>query len=612
MTSSSLSSVENANTAQQAWDALVALGLDVGGRDADLKQLIHTSLTTKYSDPSAVTFHGALQAATLEQFVRAFFATTQPYINMLKDILSMFEKACASTGPDSWRLGWDGEGIDELQHFRKWKDELVEKAGYIDCPALTWRNASDLTQLMGAAPSVSLQYRALREGNLRTTPAAVSDWVYNWWHSFPSSLPDLTPPSDAPVWMIDIWNCLQRAMSELEDRELDRQTCRSLALAKSHSHDKLDAFSVDTLCHLESDLWLLMLVVGYASLLEKPADQQAINANIADFFSSIPKASFLKSSTTEAMSAYLSLPIWGRRHEFYAAWIASQLLHACDGHDVTVHHENGKITLPFKETEVADIKVASGTVRLTAEKRIALPDGTKAKGKGRVGNVQPDFSFWSNGGAVDISPLVVEVKHYKKAARLPWMGVLEDYANAHPVAHVVLANYGPGGTALAGLPEELQARCKIIGDLRPGNREAIDSLRASVLLAVGAPVSATRTLLLADISGSTTLSQSNLRTLLRTLTTQWVANHVAAADVNDLAVLPVGEESINSISSQIKNAETRFNEIIDLHLSCFDQVIFITDDDGKRDIDAVRFNVTMQPISLTNVHVLCVSKLVRL
>ena len=77
------------------------------------------------------------------------------------------------------------------------------------------------------------------------------------------------------------------------------------------------------------------------------------------------------------------------------------------------------------------MKDVAPPIRLIGERRSTL---SSPLGEGRKNGAQPDYGLWSNDAELERCILVVEVKHYAKAARRKFHEVVVDYATAHPFA----------------------------------------------------------------------------------------------------------------------------------------------------------------------------------
>jgi len=93
-------------SAAEAWKALQSHGLEMTGRDGDLVDLLHKALLDDPDKMANVSFDDAVAVASLERFIRAFFYSATPYVDMLKDILAWFERADAKRSAHEWKLAW--------------------------------------------------------------------------------------------------------------------------------------------------------------------------------------------------------------------------------------------------------------------------------------------------------------------------------------------------------------------------------------------------------------------------------------------------------------------------------------------------------------------------
>jgi hypothetical protein len=176
------------------------------------------------------------------------------------------------------------------------------------------------------------------------------------------------------------------------------------------------------------------------------------------------------------------LPVWKERHSLYAVWIVTEIINGCYGHDVILHHDNGTVTFAFTKTLVATIATAEPPRHLYSERRVPLPNPV---GDHKLKGAQPDYSLWRSVGDSERCDLVVEVKHYKRAARRLFSNVMTNYANARPVALVELASHGPIGDPAKGVDPQISDRFRPLAQLTPQNACSRRALRALVRSAVG-------------------------------------------------------------------------------------------------------------------------------
>ena len=104
---------------------------------------------------------------------------------------------------------------------------------------------------------------------------------------------------------------------------------------------------------------------------------------------------------------------------------------------------------------------------------------TNPSGKGRVGNIQPNYRLFYSGDyyAPDKHLAAIEVKQYKRPARGSFSYAVNDYAQGLPGANVFLVNYGPMSKSLKLINPE---RCSPMGQILPASAETarfIDLLR---------------------------------------------------------------------------------------------------------------------------------------
>lgn len=165
------------------------------------------------------------------------------------------------------------------------------------------------------------------------------------------------------------------------------------------------------------------------------------------------------------MEDLLRLPIWTKRSELYAVWVATEIVAALNPHQVRLHHNEGRLDFAFRETLLASVLTARPLVSLYGEKRSPLsPD---ARSTVRSEGVQPDYGLWRAGNAhPDSCLLAIECKHYKKSGGAAFTEVLSDYAHSLRFAKIYLVSHGPIGDVSAALPHSVSSRCFTIPYLR--------------------------------------------------------------------------------------------------------------------------------------------------
>lgn len=161
-------------------------------------------------------------------------------------------------------------------------------------------------------------------------------------------------------------------------------------------------------------------------------------------------SSFWETEACEAESALesvLSLPMWGKRHELYSAWVVCVIAVAFRGQHLKFEVVNGRLSFPFRATKIASFKDRVGPVELWAEVR-SPASGELAHGRKR--GVQPDYRFLRPGQVSSDTDMAIEVKHYRRAAATRHGDTAKDYARALPRARVTIVAHGPIGNTAAG------------------------------------------------------------------------------------------------------------------------------------------------------------------
>jgi hypothetical protein len=357
------------------------------------------------------------------------------------------------------------------------------------------------------------------------------------------------------------------------------------------AHDKEDALSIRTIAQNETDFWLGTLVARLARAQTlPPAHKRDLGKRLQEALARYPRKKFGARIKIANLQSYLSLPIWQKRHELYAVWIATEILNALPDHICEIHHDNGKIVFAFRETLVATVKSAWPRVRVISERRARLDNPV---GKGRTGNVQPDYGLWRTEGSVETCGLVIEVKHYKRSASLSFGHALTDYARAFPKAEVYLVNHGPIGDATSDVPHQLSNRCHTIKHLIVPHQAARDELREAVRKYVGDPVAweseitgagkrsskKALTVLAIDVSPSMSgyLGQPEFFEIVRSIAGGGCAT-AALIDVQVRKIVPLDKlpEAVTSTHGSATNLAEPVREL----LGNFERVLLITDEEG--------------------------------
>lgn len=551
-------------TGLDAWNELACCGLEPDGRDVDFASALRRTL-----DARAPSLEDALINCTTESFVRAFLATAEPYVQMLSGILRMFKLAGAKYGPAHWQIAFDGY-IAEVEHFKQWERIFSSIGTQLEYPALTQRGWWGLMDRLRVSPVIE------RRGDSRD-----SFWdVQQAWTSLPEPKPDSEP------WMSDLSAIVDRSQQVLAEAGLNLITAREGTWHCEYDPDG-DGFELNRLRSLQHDFQVSQLIAAYEVLWADQDVQRKVSNDVGTYLKAFPRQAYWSKAAAGELRPFLDLPVWQKRHEFYAAWVASEQIDVLRDAGIKVHSQNKTITFPFRETCVATLQDEG--LALISERRSPLDNPI---GSGRTGSVQPDYGWWrSQVAGPEFCSLVVEVKHYKKAAHGKWVDVLTDYARAHPDAEVVLANYGPAGHAEASVAEELRSRCHVIGDLRPNSLTAIKRFRDIVALQLKRQLTVKRVIVL-DVSPSMKISHRRIAPALQELAITHGCSEIFAADdeiVKRLAATTLLDQELMALPRE--RAEVLCGPLL-IALKSHDAVLLVSDDTGCSSISGDKRFVT--------------------
>lgn len=506
--------------AMTAWESFRRIGgLDLADRDADLEK----ELLIRLGQPQALTLDDALRRATTDDLVRALFAAISPFVEMFRDTLDFFKAASARVGRQQWEISIDDEHLD-LKEFEQFFASVSEIKGKLEVPDFDPEDAFNLLRCFPDLPTDKGLFAESPTGD----PEA-DRWLADYRQGAFPDLPDSLRSKKLTGGLEDFRRVLMARLSILRAAFGDRAILKA---SYDWTQSIPDAYHPMTVGQQESDYWAgsafthLHHFARFGSIETDHADAQLVamlagQRRFLDYTASIKQ-----------LERILSLPVWRKRHELYAVWIATVIVGALPDHEVELHQEEGRILFAFKETEVARVVTSSPERRLIAERRTQLANPV---GHGRVGAVQPDFGIWIKTQTGDTCRLVVEVKHYKREKTSAFKDVLADYARAHPDAQVALVNHGPLSYLANEIADRrLADRCHTIGTLTSRNKLARESLARLVRAAVGAPIrrrpgSAS---FLVDVSGS-------MDRLLRKEVLQVAAVYAARAGVTEVALVDV-------------------------------------------------------------------------
>lgn len=570
-----------------AWEALREHGgLEPEGRDCELLDSLRV-----YLSPSAPNLEAALRCASMRAFLEGLFLMVQPFVEMFRDILLFFETAGATDGRQQLNLQVDEVDLD-LDHFRRFLKLWNEVEADLMAPLVDQETAWLLPKLTRDLPEME---GAHGFGDQLTGIRDVDQWLTAYragrYEPFPQTL--------LPTNVLEGYAAIAAVAVAAQSIIMQRTTLKEELIAPwreiGFQGDGSHALTPLSIAQNETDYWLGTIVMCLASLPRISTDaRKAIASELEHELQRFPLAKFTARVNVTDLLSVLSLPIWNKRHELYAVWIATQIIDAIREHDLEIHHDNGRIVFAFRETTVATIRSAFPQVRLISERRVPL---LSPIGKGRTGNVQPDYGLWRSVARGETCGLVVEVKHYKRSARRSFSEVLTDYAHAFADAKILLVNYGPIGSITPHLPRDVSARCNTIQFLTPENVTARDKLSKAVRDYVGTsrtqfPVD--ETIIAVDVSPSMMpyVRSFGFEAILRDLA-GGAAGDIALIDTKIRTIIPLRDIAVTI--EGITGDGTALSAPTAELLQKYKRVVVVTDADGARDLVGLSVRVIDSP-----------------
>lgn len=594
-----------ARDSMTAWERLCeAGGIELHGRDEDFEEQLRVALL-----PSAATLNDALRAGSTDDLVRAFFGLAEPYVAMFRAIVAFFQAAGAREGQSEWAIRIDDEHLD-LAHFQKFLEYWDAVEGEFDVPAIdsdgAWavhRASQDVKELE--------QPRGLLSRGERS-PVGLHDvdsWIEAYEHGIYRPFPASLHPERVLPELADAAAVTMAMVSTIRRLWPDRDTMLKEHRARGYAIDQADGFSPRTIAQHETDFQLRNTVVylgRYASLEE--AARAAFAQKLTTEYAPYPRRKIGVRVELPELERILSLPLWQKRHELYAVWIATEIVNALDDHECELHHEAGKITFAFQETVVTTVHSAFPKVKLYAERRSPL---AAPIGHGRTGNVQPDYGLWRDSGGHETCGLVIEVKHYKRHSSR-FREVMVDYARAHRDAKIVLVSHGPAREYFHDADRDVRDRCSAIGSLTASNLAERDNVRKIVRDYVKGPVprgggSASAVLIDVSLSMTPALDSEDLSTMLMGVVGNNAVKTVLAD--NQVRKLCTLREALPALRTVPRGNSTSLRAPVLKLLDEHSRLLVVTDPDGSRDLDGLTAErLKSQQIGSVTVEILLIGR----
>lgn len=543
------------------------------------------------------TLEAALEKASMEAFLSAFFKASQPYVRMFKDILEFFTQAAATQGQHQWMLQVADIDMD-LDHFRQ-NIETWTNLGHttVMIPALTWNGVWSLFEHLRNYNLVAKQVSLAGEDKKLDLPEDVLIWVESYQEGQYRSLPISLCEPDCPAQLRKSAQIAQAALASLIDlglshsqlMELYKKHSQTLISGEDRLYDATDALEFWSIAQNETDYWLRSFVVALSAsaTLLSPDELDRLGSWLDNFIDQFPVRPAQVDLTISDLQSLLSLPIWQRRYELYSVWIATEAVRALKEHDVEIHHENGKIAFAFKKTNVATVHSSPGPFIIFSERREPIAD---PEGEGRKESVQPDHTIWTTDDGIEECRMVIEVKHYKRSAKQSFLSVFHDYAKAFPKAQIYLVSHGPTGKVVDSVSTLVKNRCHAIPHLTADNESGRLGLANAVRACVGAPIrwdnqpqeANPAVLLVIDVSGSmkSLLRSVPMQEYIEQMVTLERPVQLVAVDNKIIGKWPATRAGLVNLL-QSGGGFTELGRPVQMLLQTATRLIVITDRDGQ-------------------------------
>ena len=491
----------------QIWLALVRSGLEetrknqLAGYDAELVGELKKGLYPNATRSLERELHAA--PPSVEAFLEIFFGALKPFSRMLRDVLGMFEEAGARRSEENLRIAFDFDKASEslaltLEEFRETEAVFHRVARSI---VVRWWNSNTLFSLVQDVQNVLEPLGVVDVRQRFDAPSRVRDpRVRRWleqngkpnWLPFPgfprSGIADLDEILGMAESLINYmiaevrklgttyeefaqrlsslpWEVQERNEGGVED-DVDERPRRPFVVA---AHDYWPNSFAEHVC-------LAIEAVNYQAVEEKPGRAARLAAALRTGFDRPPRDERTRVSLEQDFADIVNLPIWKKRHELYAVWVASRIADALSDLYWEWHPDGDTLRFPFAGVELATLRsIEGGTHIFWTEKR------TELKGGGILGrkHIQPDYRIMKvPTHRIESTSLVVECKQYRKWSRKNFGAALDDYANGCPAAPVVLVNYGPTDPTILDLvAPSRRNRTFLVGDFKPGGDAALNRFR---------------------------------------------------------------------------------------------------------------------------------------
>lgn len=410
----------------------------------------------------------------IEDFIKAFFEISEPFVDMMSDLLSMFQEIGAKQTDTNLNIKFNfDEGKKslklDLEEFKSYREKIVEIN-----KICTVRNVDfkDLFELKKKLNSYLLQKYYLEYANEGTIEEWCKTYKQNEWPELDPSINNIKDTGefkDLISEIFDIWTYIVGEIRRIKKNPKDNIVGVDSVSSNLNMLDLEDWPS--------QFLYTLDQIINDKSLSENGA----FIAELKAFLNTLPMKQITKKEKLKQLKEFLKLPFWDKRYELYSVWVFREIYEATKKYNLEIHLDGDTLSFPFKETHLATIHCEDNEIFIFSEKKTPLVN-PKPIGESRQNNIQPDYSFFLN-SKEDISSSILEIecKQYKKPSNKNFASALIDYSNGRPKADVYVVNYGRiSNVWLFKAVDKLikknslssnKTRCFCLGDLRPNNNQ---------------------------------------------------------------------------------------------------------------------------------------------
>jgi len=453
-------------------------GLDTNLYDADLVEELRVRLAIS----SQSSFEDVLESTSTEDFIVAFFQAVQPYVEMMSDLLCMFEKAGAKQTNKNIAISFDfGQAIPDL------KFDLSYFRNYVEI----WKRVSGIYLANKWDKNIiwSLD-KVLKESSENIQNPNLQIWLSQYLEK--KVWPDIQLPApcsgnlDLDKTLAKVWRVWNEVVAKSSKYGKERDILRNIGFGRRDNLSESEQqilqkdqvrWPVELLAGIDLDHWPASLAKGAYLKAERISKLEPhiklrkatrLREKLENVLIQIPKMEVEGETLVQHLQDFLQLPLWQHRYELYSIWIATQILDSLENHSIRVHQANGTLKFSFSGTHFATVDDFEPRLHIWTELRSPLKNPI---GKGRLKSIQPDYSLVIDPiTSPESSLLVVECKQYNKASAKNFSSALSDYARGRPNAHVVLVNYGSANqNILDRVDPEVRNRTHLIGMMRPNS-----------------------------------------------------------------------------------------------------------------------------------------------